>query len=161
MLETFSAKYTLADETKRQPRHPGAWREDDFVILRQIVALRDIPRHGVKAGDRGGWIESEDNLAQEGDAWLFDNAVVSGRARIAGDVAVSGRARLSGNMSIDSGVFKAPAAASLPDGARERLAALVRRDLGLREFLAQTIAEVDPLVLCAVVPTRREDALIM
>lgn len=29
------------------------------VTLHRITALRDIPRHGVKAGDLGGWIESE------------------------------------------------------------------------------------------------------
>lgn len=36
----------------------------------QIQALRDIPRHNVKAGDLGGYVSSETVLAQEGDCWI-------------------------------------------------------------------------------------------
>lgn len=41
-----------------------------MVRVYQIRALRDIPRHGVNAGDLGGWVESEDNLSQEDDSWI-------------------------------------------------------------------------------------------
>lgn len=44
--------------------------------LHRIVALRDIPRHGVKKGDLGGYIENEDNLSQEGDCWIAEEAIV-------------------------------------------------------------------------------------
>ena len=44
--------------------------------LRRIRALRDIPRYNVKAGDLGGWVESEKNLSQEGDCWVGGNARV-------------------------------------------------------------------------------------
>lgn len=33
----------------------------------RIRALRYIPRYGVRPGDLGGWIESEENLSQDGD----------------------------------------------------------------------------------------------
>ena len=36
--------------------------------LTQIRALRDFG--AVKAGDLGGWIESEKNLSQGGDCWV-------------------------------------------------------------------------------------------
>lgn len=52
--------------------------------LRRIRALRDIPCHGVKAGDLGGYIKDEKNLSHEGDAWIGGEAYVYGDARIEG-----------------------------------------------------------------------------
>lgn len=65
-------KYKLTEETKQ---HEG-------ITLYRIQALVDIPSIGVKAGDLGGWIESESNLSQEGDAWVFGNAKAYGNARV-------------------------------------------------------------------------------
>ena len=48
--------------------------------LFQIRALIDIEKYGVKAGDLGGWIEKEENLDQNGNAWVYGNARVSGNA---------------------------------------------------------------------------------
>ena len=67
------------------------------VTLTQIQALRDIPRHDVKAGDLGGWIKSEQNLAQNGDAWVYGEAWVSGNAWVHGDARVSGNAWVFGD----------------------------------------------------------------
>lgn len=52
-------KYELTDET-----HP--YRS----TLHRIRALRDIPEALVKSGDLGGWVESESNLDQYGNAWV-------------------------------------------------------------------------------------------
>lgn len=49
-------------------------RQPATVTVRRIRALVDIPRHNVKAGDVGGWVQSEENLSQEGDAWIAKNA---------------------------------------------------------------------------------------
>lgn len=46
--------------------------------LKRIRATIDLPFHGVKAGDLGGWIESESNL--QGLAWVADEAEVCGNA---------------------------------------------------------------------------------
>ena len=64
------------------------------LVLHRIRALRDIPEHGVTAGDLGGWIESERNLAQSDNAWVSDDA------RVFGDVCVSGNARVFGNACV-------------------------------------------------------------
>lgn len=56
--------------------------------LLRIQSLVDIPKHGVKAGDKGGWIECASNLSQEGACWVSDESKVYGGARIAGDVLV-------------------------------------------------------------------------
>lgn len=80
-------KYELTDETNGSG-------------LRRIRALRDIPRYGVKEGDLGGWVESEGNLTQEGDCWVFDNAQVSDTALIYGDAQVFDAARVFGNAQV-------------------------------------------------------------
>lgn len=48
--------------------------------LLRIRAVRDFGN--VKAGDRGGWIESEDNLSHDGNAWVANEAKVMNRAQV-------------------------------------------------------------------------------
>ena len=50
-----------------------------------------------KEGDLGGYVEKDENLDQESDAWVFGNARVSGDARVYGDAQVFGDARVSGD----------------------------------------------------------------
>ena len=63
--------------------------------LYRIKALRDFG--GVKAGDLGGYVESESNLAHEGTCWVYDTARVCGTARVYGNARVCGNARVYGN----------------------------------------------------------------
>ena len=59
-----------------------------------------------KKGELGGYIEKEENLSQEGNAWVAGDAWVSGNARVAGaawvagDAQVSGAAQVSGNARV-------------------------------------------------------------
>lgn len=46
-------------------------------ILHRIRAVIDIPSAGVNAGDIGGWIESDSNLSNSGDAWVGGNAHIN------------------------------------------------------------------------------------
>ena len=73
--------------------------KDEFIEfndrkLYRIKALKDF--RDVKKGTVGGYIESEQNLSQEGDAWVSGDARVSGNARVSGDAWVSGNAQVSG-----------------------------------------------------------------
>ena len=43
----------------------------------QIKALKDFG--DVRCGDLGGWIESEKNLSQMNEAWVYGQAVVYGK----------------------------------------------------------------------------------
>lgn len=79
-------KYELTEQTKEVFL--------DEIVLRRIRALQDIPRHGVKAGDLGGWVQSESNLSQEGDCWVGDNAQVCERALVCEDAGVFGTAQV-------------------------------------------------------------------
>ena len=63
--------------------------------------IRAIINFGcVVAGEIGGWIESEENLSQSGDAWVSGNAMVSGNARVSGNACVSGDAWVSDNAMV-------------------------------------------------------------
>ena len=66
-------------------------------ILHRIRAVIDIPSAGVNAGDIGGWIESDSNLSNSGDAWVGGDAWVVGDARVSGDAWVGDDARVSGS----------------------------------------------------------------
>ena len=62
--------------------------------LYRIEALRNIDYYNVKRGDLGGWIESEDNLSQEGDCWVGDEACVYGKAQVKDNSYVYGKAQV-------------------------------------------------------------------
>src|SRR5260363_404353 len=69
--------------------------EYDGRTLYRIRALRDF--RSIKQGDLGGYIEKEENLSHEGEAWVFDNARVSDNAWVSDDAKVYGNAQVSGN----------------------------------------------------------------
>lgn len=87
----MSKKYKLTDETINL----------NGATLYRIEALKDFGE--IKKGDKGGFIESENNLAHEGDAWVSDNAHVYGdacvfdNARVYNNAFVSGYAQVYGN----------------------------------------------------------------
>ena len=63
-------KYKFNNETKKEGN----------IILHRVVALRDFSE--IKAGDIGGWIEKEENLSPDGDAWVYSDAMVYGDAKV-------------------------------------------------------------------------------
>ena len=65
------------------------------VQLFRIKAL--ISFSGIEKGEVGGYIASEKNLSQSGDAWVYGNARVSGDALVYGDARVYGNARVYGD----------------------------------------------------------------
>ena len=87
-------KYVLTDETIKT---------DYGKALHRIKALKDIPSMKVKKGDLGGFVESYDNLDQEGDCWVADNAKacnyvsVHDNAKVYGYACVWDNAQVYGN----------------------------------------------------------------
>ena len=87
-------KYELTSETK----------VINGVELHRIKALESFGR--VEKGELGGWIESEKNLSQDGDAWVsgkatvFENATVGGNAFISGKATIRGNAWVGGNATV-------------------------------------------------------------
>ena len=81
----MSKKYELTDETMEWEGH----------TLHRIKALRDF--NDVKAGDLGGWVESEDNLSQYEKCWLCDNAIVYGDAIVCNNARIYDNAIVYGD----------------------------------------------------------------
>ena len=68
--------------------------EDPETKLLRITALKDFS--DVKKGQQGGLIEKEYNLSQEGDCWVYENAMVYENARVRGNARVYGHAQVYG-----------------------------------------------------------------
>ena len=74
----------------------------DGTVLHRIEALVRIEfgRMAVEIGELGGWIEKENNLSHDGNAWVFRNAEVYGNAEVCGNAWVCGDARVYGNAEV-------------------------------------------------------------
>lgn len=70
---------------------------EKYPFLHRIRALQDIGQN-VKAGDLGGFVESESNLSFEPDdtAWIFDNAICAGDGYVDKDSRLYGQAVVCG-----------------------------------------------------------------
>ena len=66
--------------------------------LYRIEALRDFA--DVEKGDKGGYVESEDNLSHDGNCWVYGNARVCGDAWVYGDARVYGNAWVYGDARV-------------------------------------------------------------
>lgn len=70
--------------------------EFDGRKLYRIKALKSFYLCGltVKAGALGGYIEKEENLSQEGNAWIHGNAEIKNEAWIHGNAEIGGNAKV-------------------------------------------------------------------
>ena len=66
--------------------------------LFRIKALIDFGN--VKAGEKGGYIEKEENLSQCGNAWVYGDAEVCGNAWVYGNAKVYGNAWVYGDAEV-------------------------------------------------------------
>ena len=89
----------LIMETKKYKLTEEIIKVDDSILYR-IEALRDFS--GVEKGDKGGFIENENNLSQSGNCWGYDNAKVFGNAEIYGNARVFDNAEIGGDAKVES-----------------------------------------------------------
>ena len=78
-------KYKLTEETK----------EIYGRTLHRIVCVTAFA--SVSVGETGGWVESEKNLSQYGNAWVCGNAQVYDNAQVCDNAQVYGNARVYGD----------------------------------------------------------------
>ena len=71
--------------------------------LHRIESLRDFGN--VKKGDKGGFIENEDNLSQWDDCWVYDNAKVYNDAVVYDNAMVFKNAMVYGNALVYGNVW--------------------------------------------------------
>ena len=82
-------KYKLTDETMTT---------ESGVVLHRIECV-DSFRYA-KSGDKGGFVESTNNLSQTDDAWVYDDALVYGNAKVFGNAQVFGDAKVCDNAQV-------------------------------------------------------------
>ena len=70
----------------------------DIEGLFRIKALKDF--YDVKKGDIGGYIQSENNLSQLGECWIYDNAKVCDNAVVWGNAKVCYKAKVCDNARV-------------------------------------------------------------
>ena len=66
--------------------------------LYRIEALKDFSN--IKRGDKGGFVESENNLSQYDDCWVYDNAKVYDDAQVYGNARICGDAQVFENAEV-------------------------------------------------------------
>lgn len=84
-------KYEFTGETKQT----GILEN---ITVKRVRATADFGE--VKAGNLGGWIEKEENLSQDGNAWVYGDAEVYGDAKVWGDAEVCDNAKVYGNAKV-------------------------------------------------------------
>ena len=102
-METNEKKYGFTGETKKVGNK----------VLHRIVALRDVPRKDrlatpidiIKKGTKGGYIEKESNLSQDGSCWVDDVAYVCDEAKVVGDAYLCEYAVVQGNALVRDRAF--------------------------------------------------------
>ena len=66
--------------------------------LFRIKALKDF--NNVKKGDIGGYIQSENNLSQLDDCWIYDDAVVRDNAKVCHNAQIYDKVIVMGNAEV-------------------------------------------------------------
>lgn len=91
-------KFELTNETMQMQTADG------IITLHRIKALRNF--NDIKAGCLGAWVEKEENLSHDGNAWaskgskLYGNCRISENAEVIENGEVYGNAQVSGNAEI-------------------------------------------------------------
>ena len=88
-IENNNKKYELTNESV----------QIDNKTLYRIRALRDIQGY-VKAGDLGGFVQSENNLSHEGTCWIYNDACVYDHAHVSGNAKIYNKANISEHAKI-------------------------------------------------------------
>lgn len=88
----MSKKYKLTKETKTIQGKSGP------VTLHRIRALSTFG--DIQKGELGGWIESDKNLSQDGEAFVYEESQVYGNAHVEGNAEIRGNAKVFENARV-------------------------------------------------------------
>ena len=68
---------------------------------KKLFRIKALVEFGsVKAGELGGYAEKEENISQDGNAWVSDDACVSDNAKVFGNAWVYGDAWVHDNAKV-------------------------------------------------------------
>lgn len=88
-------KYEILETTKEHDGH----------VLHRIRSLVELELSNVRPGELGGWIASEPNLSQEGECWVYPNAMVLEDASVQGDCRINDCAEIRGKAHLSDFVL--------------------------------------------------------
>lgn len=71
----------------------------------RLQALRDIPEHGVKEGDWGGYVTAKDTLSPTGSSWIGGEAQVIGGVAVKGNSLVTDQAVVMNDYSYNNMIY--------------------------------------------------------
>lgn len=94
MIKKIRKKYTLM---KRMALHNSGR------ILYRIKALCDFD--DVKKGDLGGFVESERNLSQYGNCWIYNDAIAYGSGRVTENAKIYDKVKVYGNAEVSGDAY--------------------------------------------------------
>ena len=76
------------------------------VFGKKLFRIKALVSFGdVSAGELGGFVEKEENLSNNGNAWVAGNARVAGDARVSGDARVAGNAQVAGDARVSGNAW--------------------------------------------------------
>ena len=71
------------------------------IFGKKLFRIKALIEFGnVKEGELGGFVEKEENLSHDGNAWVYENAEVYGNALVCGDAEVYGNAWVCGDAEV-------------------------------------------------------------
>lgn len=71
------------------------------ILGKKLFRIKALISFGpISAGEKGGWVEKEENLSQSGNAWVSGNAEVSGDACVRDNAYIAGNAWVFGNAEV-------------------------------------------------------------
>ena len=68
--------------------HKINWLGKTLYRIKACISFTTASGEEIKAGDLGGYVEKEENLSHDGNAWIYGNAEVCGDARVCGNAEV-------------------------------------------------------------------------
>ena len=91
----YRAVYTRDMKKYKLTKESIEWCGKTLFRIEAVAAFGTVAK-----GEKGGFIENEENLSQDNDAWVYDNAQVSGNARVSDNAWVSDNAQVYGDRLI-------------------------------------------------------------
>lgn len=79
----YRAVYTRDMKKYKLTKESIEWCGKTLFRIEAVAAFGTVAK-----GEKGGFIENEENLSQDNDAWVYDNAQVSGNARVYGELKI-------------------------------------------------------------------------
>jgi carbonic anhydrase/acetyltransferase-like protein (isoleucine patch superfamily) len=137
-------KYKLVRAGWKKANQPK-WKSRRYF---QLLALRDIPEHDVKAGDFGGYITKDVKLSHRGSCWIGGEAQVIGRVVVEDNAYIGGRVILSCQMDYSS-IFVS-GHARIVDDAQVVTYTNANRDPGISTYI-KDYAEISGKAFCQTV----------